>query len=137
MARGINKAIILGNVGRDPDVKTLDFGKLANMSVATSESWRNRQTGEWEERTEWHRVTVMDEKLVDVVADKVKKGSMVYLEGEIKTRKWTDQSGNDRYSTEIILNKFRGVLQVLPSAERPVSNRLGGGRRDHEEEIPF
>ncbi len=114
MAGSVNKVILIGNLGRDPEIRsTQDGTRIANLSVATSESWRDRNTGERRERTEWHRVVIFDEKLVEVVERYVKKGSKLYLEGQLQTRKWTDQSGQDRYTTEVVLQRFRSQLTML------------------------
>ena len=100
MAGSVNKVILIGNLGRDPEVRTMqNGGRLANLSVATSDSWKDKQTGERRERTEWHRGVIFDERLVDVAEKYLRKGSKVYLEGELQTRKWQDQQGNDKYTT--------------------------------------
>lgn len=113
MARGVNKAIILGTLGKDPDVKyTASGSAIANVSVATNESWKDKNTGENVEKTEWHRVVLFG-KLAEVAAQYLKKGSQVYFEGKIQTRKWQDQSGQDRYSTEIVVDGFQGQMQML------------------------
>ena len=113
MARGVNKAIILGTLGKDPDVKyTASGSAIVNVSVATNESWKDKNTGENVEKTEWHRI-VMFGKLAEVAAQYLKKGSQVYFEGKIQTRKWQDQSGQDRYSTEIVIDGFQGQMQML------------------------
>ena len=104
MARGVNKAIILGTLGQDPDIKYTGSGKpVVNISVATNESWKDKQTGENQERTEWHRIVIFG-KLAEIAAQYLKKGSQVYFEGKIQTRKWQDQSGQDRYTTEIVID---------------------------------
>lgn len=114
MAGSVNKVILVGNLGRDPEVRTMQSGgKVCNLSVATSERWRDRNSGDLQERTEWHRVVVFDEKLAEVCERYLKKGSKVYLEGQLQTRKWTDQSGQDRYTTEVVLQRFRGTLVML------------------------
>lgn len=114
MSGSINKVILVGNVGRDPEIRsTHDGSRIANVSLATSESWRDRNSGERKERTEWHRVVVFNDKLVEVVEKFVKKGSKLYVEGALQTRKWTDQSGQERYSTEVVLQKFRGEITML------------------------
>ena len=111
---GVNKCIIVGALGRDPEIKTMNNGgKIANMSVATSESWKDKQTGERKEKTEWHRVVIFNEHLVKVAENYLRKGSKVYLEGSLQTRKWTDANGVEKYSTEIVLQKFNGELQML------------------------
>ena len=113
MVGSVNKVILVGNLGRDPEIRTMQSGdKLANMSVATSETWNDRQTGERRERTEWHRVVIFG-RLAEVAERYLRKGSKVYVEGSLQTRKWQDQSGQDRYSTEVVLQRFRGELQML------------------------
>lgn len=110
----VNKAIILGNVGRDPEIRSTQSGdRVANLSVATSESWKDKGSGEKRERTEWHRITIFNPHLVDVAEKYLKKGDKVYIEGAIQTRKWTDKDGQDRYTTEIVLQKFNGALVLL------------------------
>lgn len=114
MAGSVNKAIIVGNLGKDPEIRTTQSGdKIANLSIATSESWKDKQTGERKEKTEWHKVAIMNSGLSDVAERFLKKGSTVYIEGQIQTRKWTDQSGQERYSTEIVVGKFNGVMTLL------------------------
>ena len=116
MAGSVNKVIIVGNLGRDPEVRaTQSGGKIVNMTVATSESWTDRASGERKENTEWHRVVVFNERLADVAEKYLRKGSKVYLEGTLQTRKWTDQSGTEKYSTEVVLANFSGVLTMLDS----------------------
>ncbi|HZC38834.1 MAG TPA: single-stranded DNA-binding protein [Sphingomicrobium sp.] len=113
---GVNKVILVGNLGADPEARTLNSGgEVVNMRVATSEQWKDRD-GNRQERTEWHNVVIFNENLGRVAKNYLKKGSKVYLEGQIQTRKWTDQSGNDRYTTEIVLQRFRGELVLLDSA---------------------
>jgi single-strand DNA-binding protein len=126
---GVNKAILVGNVGRDPEIRTLNNGnQVASFSLATSESWRDRNSGERKEKTEWHRISVFQEGLVKVVSDYVRKGSKLYLEGKIETRKWTDNAGQERFTTEIVLSGFDGKLQMLDS--RRDGEAAGGGRGD-------
>ncbi len=116
MVGSVNKVILVGNLGRDPEVRSMqNGGKVCNLSVATSERWKDRNSGEQQERTEWHRVVIFDDRLVDVAERFLQKGRKVYLEGELQTRKWQDQSGQDRYSTEVILRRFRGQLVLLDS----------------------
>ena len=116
MAGSVNKVILVGNLGRDPEIRTMQSGdKVANLSVATSESWNDRQTGERRERTEWHRVVIFG-RVAEVAEQYLRKGSKVYVEGSLQTRKWQDQSGQDRYSTEVVLQRFRGELQMLDRA---------------------
>lgn len=111
-SRGINKVILIGNLGQDPEVRYMpNGGAVANITLATSESWRDKQTGEMKERTEWHRVVIFG-KLAEVAAEYLKKGSQVYIEGSLQTRKWQDQSGQDRYTTEVVVN-IGGVMQML------------------------
>src|ERR1700759_2271455 len=114
MAGSVNKVILVGNLGKDPEIRTLNSGdRVANLTLATSESWRDRNSGEKKEKTEWHRVVIFNENLVKVAESYLKKGSTVYIEGSLQTRKWTDNSGVEKYSTEIVLQKFRGELTVL------------------------
>ena len=154
MAGSVNKVILVGNLGRDPEVRsTQDGTKVANLSLATSESWKDKNSGERRERPEWHRVAIFNERLVDVAEKDRKKGSKVYIEGQLQTRKWTDQSGQERYTTEIVLNRFRGELTMLdgrggggaeagdgggmsePAAQGGRSG--GGGGGDLDDDIPF
>ncbi len=114
MAGSVNKVILIGNLGRDPEVRTMNNGgKVVNLSVATSETWRDKNSGERQEKTEWHRVVIFNEKLGEVAERFLKKGSKVYVEGALQTRKWTDQSGAEKYSTEVVLQRFRGELTML------------------------
>ncbi len=116
MAGSVNKVILIGNLGRDPEIRSTQDGfKIANLSLATSDPWRDKNTGERRERTEWHRVVIFDEKLTEVAEKYLRKGSKVYIEGQIQTRKWQDQSGQDKYTTEVVLNRFRGTLTMLDS----------------------
>lgn len=122
MSGSVNKVILVGNLGRDPEfTQTQDGRRFARLSVATSERWRDRQSGERREQTEWHRVVIFNENLVDVAERFLRKGSKVYIEGQLQTRKWQDQSGADRYSTEVVLSRFRGELTMLDGRE-------GGGQ---------
>ncbi|MCX8796663.1 single-stranded DNA-binding protein [Vibrio parahaemolyticus] len=112
-SRGINKVIIVGNLGNDPEIRTMpNGGNVANLTIATSESWRDKATGEQREKTEWHRVSLFG-VLADVAAQYLKKGSQVYIEGQLQTRKWQDQNGQDRYSTEVVVQGYQGVMQML------------------------
>ncbi len=121
MAGSVNKVILIGNLGRDPEVRSMNNGgKVVNLSVATSETWRDKNSGERQERTEWHRVVIFNEKLGEVAERYLKKGSKVYVEGALQTRKWTDQSGQEKYSTEVVLQRFRGELTML-------DGKSGGG----------
>jgi len=161
MAGSVNKVILVGNLGRDPEVRTLQDGtKVANLSVATSESWRDKASGERRDRTEWHRVVIFNDRLADVAERFLKKGSKIYVEGQLQTRKWTDQSGQERYTTEVVLQRFRGELTMLDGRggggegpgegsdydNGPSSPAKGGGfggpsgargRGDLDDEIPF
>ncbi len=124
MAGSVNKVILVGNLGRDPEVKAMQDGRsLVNMSVATSETWRDRNSGERKERTEWHRVVIFNDKLAEVAQKFLKKGAKVYLEGQLTTRKWTDQSGQERYTTEVVVPRFGGTLTMLDGR----SGGEGGG----------
>lgn len=121
MAGSVNKVIIVGNLGRDPEVRTFqNGGKVCNLRIATSENWKDRNTGEKKERTEWHSVAIFSEPLARIAEQYLKKGSKVYIEGQLETRKWQDQSGQDRYTTEIVLRPYRGELTLL-------DGRDGGG----------
>lgn len=118
MAGSVNKVILIGNLGRDPEIRSMqNGGRVCNLSVATSESWTDKQSGERREKTEWHRVVIFDDRLVDVCEKYLRKGRRIYVEGQLQTRKWQDQSGQDRYSTEVVLQRFRGDLQMLDRAE--------------------
>jgi len=112
---GVNKAIIVGNLGQDPEVKFMPSGEaVANITIATSESWKDKQTGEQKEKTEWHRVSIFG-KLAEIAGEYLKKGSKVYIEGKLQTRKWTNQQGQDQYTTEIVVQGFNGTMQMLDS----------------------
>ncbi len=114
MAGSVNKVILVGNLGADPEIRTLNSGdRVANLRVATSETWRDKQSGERKEKTEWHRVVIFNDNLVKVAENYLKKGSKVYIEGSLQTRKWADQSGQEKFSTEVVLQKFRGELTML------------------------
>src|SRR5258708_35801281 len=116
MAGSVNKVILVGNLGRDPELRSTQDGmRIANLRIATSESWRDRVSGERKERTEWHRVAIFSERLAEVAEKYLKKGSKVYIEGALQTRKWTDNSGQERYTTEIVLQRYRGELTMLDS----------------------
>ena len=128
MAGSVNKVIIVGNLGRDPEVRTFqNGGKVCNLRIATSETWKDRQTGERKERTEWHSVAIFSEPLAKIAEQYLRKGSKVYIEGQLETRKWQDQSGQDRYSTEIVLRPYRGELTLLDSRDGGGSGGGGGG----------
>jgi single-strand DNA-binding protein len=160
MAGSVNKVILVGNLGADPEVRTMqNGGKVANFRMATSQSWRDKASGERKERTEWHSVVIFNEPLVDVAQNYLRKGAKVFIEGELRTRKYTDQSGQERERTEVVLDRFRGELQMLDRApagagardEVPSGNgegraaaysRSGGGRpggaaKDFDDDIPF
>lgn len=128
MSGSVNKVILVGNLGRDPEIRSMQSGdKVCNLSVATSERWKDRNSGEMQEKTEWHRVVMFDQKLVEVAEKYLNKGAKVYLEGQLQTRKWTDQSGTDKYSTEVVLQRFRGVLTMLDSRGGGGEGGGGGG----------
>src|SRR5690606_713232 len=159
MAGSVNKVILVGNLGADPEVRRLGSGDpVVNLSVATSESWRDKQSGERRERTEWHRVVIFNEQVAKVAEQYLKKGMKVYIEGQLQTRSWEDQSGQKRYSTEVVLQRFRGELQMLDGRGEGGASSSGGGAgggrgsdfgqsgpsaggsdfsRDMDDEIPF
>jgi len=131
MAGSVNKVILVGNLGRDPEIRTTNDGtKVANLSLATSESWRDRNSGERRERTEWHRVVIFNDRLVDVVEKYLNKGSKIYVEGQLQTRKWTDRDGQERYTTEVVLQRFRGELTMLDGRGGGGGGDFGGGGSD-------
>src|SRR6185312_7065823 len=132
MAGSVNKVILVGNLGRDPEVRnTQDGSKIVNLSVATSETWNDRQSGERKERTEWHRGVIFNDRLADVAERFLRKGRKVYIEGSLETRKYTDQSGQEKYTTEVVLRNFRGELTLLDSASGAESGTgEGGGYRE-------
>ena len=141
----INKVIIIGNLGQDPEIrKTQDGREIANFSIATSEKWFDKSTGEKKERTEWHKISVFSQGLVDIIKQYVKKGSKLYIEGALQTRKWKDGNGIEKYSTEIVLQNFNSTLQILNSSEKEIdkhSIEKGNGyapqAEDFNDEIPF
>ena len=150
MAGSVNKVTLIGNLGRDPEVRRLTSGEpVVNLSIATSESWRDKASGERKEKTEWHRVVIFNENLAKVAEQYLRKGSKVYLEGQLQTRKYTDKDGAEKYSTEVVLQRFRGELVMLDGrgdgerAERPVMASASEGSRSFEraaaldDEIPF
>jgi len=150
MAGSVNKVILVGNLGKDPEIRRTQDGRpIANLSVATSESWRDKATGERKEKTEWHRVVIFSEGLCKIAEQYLKKGAKVYLEGQLQTRKYTDKDGAEKYSTEIVLQKYRGELTMLDGrgdserSERPAMAGAseGGGRSferaELDDEIPF
>ncbi len=126
MAGSVNKVILVGNLGRDPEIRSMPNGdRIANLSIATSETWRDKSSGERKEKTEWHRVVIFNDNIVKVVENYVKKGSTVYIEGALQTRKWTDQQGVEKYSTEIVVSRFKGELTMLGG--RSEGGSQGGG----------
>ena len=128
MAGSVNKVILVGNLGRDPEIRSMQSGdKVCNLSVATSERWKDRNSGEMQEKTEWHRVVIFDQKLAEVAEKYLRKGAKVFLEGQLQTRKWTDQSGVEKYTTEVVLQRFRGELVMLDSR----GEGGGGGGYDY------
>ena len=148
MAGSVNKVILVGNLGKDPEVRRMTSGEpVVNLSLATSESWRDKASGERKEKTEWHRVVIFNKNLADVAEKYLRKGSKVYVEGQLQTRKWTDKDGQEKYSTEVVLQNFRGELTMLDG--RNEGGAGGGGRvgaseapasfqRDEmDDEIPF
>jgi single-strand DNA-binding protein len=151
MGGSVNKVILIGNLGKDPEVRTLNSGdKVVNLSIATSESWRDKSTGERKEKTEWHRVVIFNDNLAKIAESYLRKGSTVYIEGSIQTRKWTDTAGVEKFSTEIVLQKFNGTLTLLGG--KPADGGEGGGQAssggqtqqrqaprpaDTDDEIPF
>lgn len=148
MAGSLNKAILIGNLGRDPEIRHSNDGKeIASFSIATSESWKDRATGEKKERTEWHRIVVFNEGLVSIIKNYVKKGSKLYIEGSLQTRKWVDASGQEKYTTEIILQNFNSQLILLdpkPAGANNISSTMVGknpvssfDHSDLDDEIPF
>jgi single-strand DNA-binding protein len=150
MAGSVNKVILVGNLGRDPEVRSTQDGmKIVNLNLATSESWRDKASGERKEKTEWHRVVIFNERLAEVAEKYLKKGSKVYVEGQLQTRKWTDKEGAEKYSTEVVLQRFRGELTMLDGRGGGEGGGMegggggGGGRGkpggppDLDDEIPF
>ncbi len=128
MAGSVNKVIIIGNLGRDPEVRSFpNGGKVVNLRIATSETWRDKQSGERKERTEWHSVAIFNEALGKIAEQYLKKGSTVYIEGQLETRKWQDQSGADKYTTEVVLRQFRGELTLLGGRDGGSGGGGGGG----------
>ncbi len=130
MAGSLNKVMLIGNLGADPEVRSFqNGGKVCNLRIATTENWKDRNTGERQERTEWHTVAIFSEGLVNVAERYLRKGSKVFVEGQLQTRKWQDQSGNDRYSTEVVLRGFGGTLTMLDGAGGGQGGGGGGGSR--------
>ena len=153
MAGSVNKVILVGNLGKDPEVRRMTSGEpVVNLSVATSESWRDKASGERKEKTEWHRVVIFNKNLAEVAEKYLRKGSKVYVEGQLQTRKWTDKDGAEKYSTEVVLTRFRGDLVMLDARGEGGSGGGGGStsrggstseppasfdRNDMDDEIPF
>jgi single-strand DNA-binding protein len=150
MAGSVNKVILIGNLGADPESRSMQDGnKVVNLRVATSESWKDKASGERKEKTEWHRVVIFNERLAEVAERYLRKGAKVYLEGQLQTRKWTDQSGTEKYTTEVVLGRFRGELTMLDGrggggmedapamAESCGRPALAKGGADLDDEIPF
>jgi len=159
MAGSVNKVILIGNLGRDPEVRTFqNGGKVCNLRIATSDTWKDRNTGERREKTEWHSVAIFNENLARLAEQHLRKGSKVYVEGKLETRKWQDQSGQDRYSTEVVLRPYSGEMTFLdsrdgggsgggggqgghdrggPAQSDPYNNQRGPGPADMDDEIPF
>lgn len=132
MAGSVNKVILVGNLGNDPEVRSMQNGsRVANLSLATSESWKDRNTGERQERTQWHKVSIFNDNLVTVAENYLRKGSKVYVEGQLETRKWQDQNGQDRYTTEVVLRQFRGELTMLDGRSEG-SGAYGGGAQQQQ-----
>lgn len=133
---GVNKVIIVGNLGKDPEVRFMPNGKaVANMTIATSDSWKDKQTGEQKEATEWHRVVMFD-KLAEIAGEYLKKGSKVYIEGQLKTRKWTNQQGQEQYTTEIVLQGFNGVMQMLDGKQQGAAPQPAQGGFSPQQQAP-
>jgi single-strand DNA-binding protein len=146
MAGSVNKVILVGNLGKDPEVRRMTSGDpVVNLSIATSESWRDKASGERKEKTEWHRVVIFNKNLADVAEKYLKKGSKVYVEGQLQTRKWTDKDGAEKYSTEVVLQNFRGELTMLDGRGGGEGGGRGGAsespasfqRDEMDDEIPF
>ncbi len=162
MAGSVNKVILIGNMGKDPEVRTTqDGGKIVNLTLATSETWNDKQSGDRKERTEWHRVVIFNDRVADVAEKYLKKGAKIYVEGSLQTRKWTDQSGQERYTTEVVIGRFNGQMTMLDTrsngvvagdgqtgADRQRASEalsqliarpaaIGGGDSDLNDEIPF
>lgn len=132
-ARGVNKVILIGSLGNDPEVKYLPSGgAVANIAIATSESWRDKATGEQKKKTEWHRIAIFG-KLAEIAGEYLRKGSQVYVEGQLQTRKWQDQSGQDRYTTEVVVQGFNGVMQMLGGK----SNNQGANQPQQQQQAPM
>ena len=132
MAGSVNKVILIGNLGKDPEIRSTQDGmKIVNLAIATSERWKDKNSGEQREKTEWHRVVIFNENLARLAEQYLRKGSTVYIEGQLQTRKWTDQQGNEKYTTEIVLQRYRGEMTFLggrsDSAQLPADDGMGSG----------
>ena len=138
MAGSVNKVILVGNVGSDPEIRSFNNGgKVANFSLATSENWRDKQSGERKEKTEWHRVAIFSDGLVNVVERYVKKGSKLYIEGKLQTRKWQDRDGNDKYTTEVVIQGFGGTLTMLDGRNDGARSGGGGGGGYNQNSVAY
>ena len=138
MAGSVNKVILVGNVGSDPEIRSFNNGgKVANFSLATSENWRDKQSGERKEKTEWHRVAIFSDGLVNVVERYVKKGSKLYIEGKLQTRKWQDRDGNDKYTTEVVIQGFGGTLTMLDGRNDGARSGGGGGGGYNQDRVAY
>src|SRR4051794_25657138 len=137
MAGSVNKVILVGNLGKDPEVRTTQDGtKIVNLTLATSETWNDRASGERKERTEWHRVVIFNDRVADVAERFLKKGSKIYVEGALQTRKWTDQTGQERYSTEVVIGRFKGELTMLDTRGGGEGGSAGEGGGYRSERAP-
>ena len=138
MAGSVNKVILVGNLGKDPETRRLNSGEpVVNLRIATSESWKDKATGERKEKTEWHNVVIFNENLARVAEQYLRKGSKVYVEGQLQTRKWTDQSGQEKYTTEVVLQRFRGELTILDSRGGGEISDEGGSRGEFGRSSPM
>jgi len=137
MAGSVNKVILIGNLGKDPEVRnTQDGTKIVNLTLATSETWNDRASGERKERTEWHRVVIFNDRIGEVAEKYLRKGAKVYIEGALQTRKWTDQSGQEKYTTEVVVGRFRGELTMLDGRRDGESGGMGGDSGGYRERAP-
>jgi single-strand DNA-binding protein len=137
MAGSVNKVILVGNLGKDPEVRTTQAGaKIVNLTLATSENWTDRASGERKERTEWHRVVIFNDRIGEVAERYLRKGRKVYIEGALQTRKWTDQSGQERYTTEVVLGQFRGELVLIDSQRGEEGGMAEGGGGGYQQRAP-
>lgn len=137
MAGSVNKVILVGNLGKDPEIRSMQSGdRVCNLSIATGESWKDKATGERKEKTEWHRVVVFNQNIINVCENYLKKGAKVYLEGQLETRKWTDKDGSEKYSTEVVLRPYRGELTMLDSKGGSGQGFREGGANDYGSSAP-